>query len=255
MSRTSTDLSQRQAALIAGFAFVAMAVLALFANFFVLERLVEPGDAAATVGNLAGSGGLFRAAIAAFAAVFTLDVVMAWALYVFFKRANRGLSLLAAWFRLATAAIGASALLHLLAAARLVDGTGYAAALDAGQRDAQVLLSLDSYVYGWTFSLIFFGVYLLLLGYLALRSDDVPSVLGVLLGLAGLGYLVRCLARVLLARYADDEGFFEAVNAVTGIAGEFSLAGWLLVRGGKARRTTPPAPEPELKRAAPVPGS
>lgn len=230
---SATDLSERQAAMIAGLAFVAMVVLAFFANFFVLERFVEPGDAAATVSNIAGSEGLFRSGIAAFVGVFALDVVMAWALYVFFKRADRGLSLLAAWFRLAVAAIGATAVLNLLAAARLVDGTGYATVLEVGQRNAQVMLFLDAYIYRWAISLAFFGVYLLLLGYIVIRSDYVPRVLGVLLALAGLGYLARCLARILLADYADYEGLFEMLNAVTALAGEFSLGGWLLLRGGR----------------------
>jgi Domain of unknown function (DUF4386) len=233
MSSTLTDLSQRRAAVIAGLAFVAMIVLAFFANFFVLDRLVEPGDAAATASNIASSAGLFRAGIAAFAAVFALDVVMAWALYAFFKRANRGLSLLAAWFRLMTAAISATALLNLLVAVRLVDGTGYSGALEAGQRDAQVMLSLDAYHYGWDIGLVFFGVYLLLLGFMAVRSDYVPSILGVLVALAGLGYVVNDLARVLLTGYEADEAVRSPLFLVLAVAGEFSLGGWLLLRGGR----------------------
>ncbi|MFJ2239319.1 DUF4386 family protein [Streptomyces sp. NPDC087859] len=44
----------------------------------------------------------------------------------------------------------------------------------------------------WNAGLIFFGIHLLL-GLLAFRSDYVPRVLGVLLALAGLGYLVDSL--------------------------------------------------------------
>lgn len=44
-----TDISQRKVALIAGFGLLFMAVLAPFAHFGVLETLVVPMDATATV--------------------------------------------------------------------------------------------------------------------------------------------------------------------------------------------------------------
>jgi Domain of unknown function (DUF4386) len=132
MSSSLNDLSQRQAAWFAGLAWVAMAPLALFASFLVLEALVVPDDVAATVNNIATSEGLFRGGIAALVATFALDVVKAWGLYGFFKRANQGLSLLAAWFLVVSAAISATALQSLLVVPRLLGGTGYAAALDAG---------------------------------------------------------------------------------------------------------------------------
>jgi hypothetical protein len=227
------DISQRQAARIAGFGYLIISALALFSYFFVKDRLVEPGDAAATVRNLAGSEALFRGSIAALVAVFVADAVVAWALYIFFRRVSRDVSLLTAWFRLLYTAISAIALLNLLIAVSLAGGADYATALGAGQRNAQVLLFLDAYDYGWAIGLVCFGVHLILLGFLALRSDYVPSILGVLLTAAGLGYLVDSLARFLLPNYADYANVFMVLVAVPAIVGEFSLTGWLLLRGGK----------------------
>ena len=233
MTSGIADISQRQAARIAGFAYVVIIVLAFFANFFVMDRLVASGDATATVSNIAGSEGLFRGGVAALVAVFVADAVVAWALYVFFRRVSRDLSLLTAWFRLLYTAISAIALLNLLVAVLLVGGAHYATALGVGQRDAQVLLFLDAYDYGWAIGLVCFGIHLVLTGLLALRSDYVPSILGVLLAVAGLGYLVGSLARFVLPNYDDYGNLFMALVAVPAIAGEFSLTGWLLLRGGK----------------------
>jgi Domain of unknown function (DUF4386) len=227
------EMSQRRAAIIAGIAYAVMAALSFCANFFALEALVEPGDATATVSNIAGSEGLFRGGVGAFAAVFALDVVIAWALYVFFKRANRGLSLLAAWFRVVTAAIPATALMSLLVVPRLVDGTGYASALPPGQRDAQVMLFLDAYDKGWAIALAFFGVYNILLGFMALRSDYVPNILGILVALAGCGYLLDNFALIVWTGYEDNGGFLEAISTVLAIVGELSLTVWLLLWGGE----------------------
>lgn len=242
MTSGIADISQRQAARIAGFAYLVISVLALFAYFLVKDRLVEPGDAAATVSNLAGSEGLFRSGVAALAAVVVADAVVAWALYIFFRRASRDLSLLTAWFRLLYTAISAIALLNLLIAVLLVGGADYATALGVGQRDAQVLLFLDAYDYGWAIGLVCFGIHLVLLGFLVLRSDYVPSILGVLLAAAGLGYLVGSLARFVLPDYEDYRNLFMALVAVPAIAGEFSLTGWLLLRGGKEQDPLPAGP-------------
>jgi Domain of unknown function (DUF4386) len=232
-SRPLADPSERQAALTAGLAFAVQAVLALFANFYVLGTLIEPADASATATNIAGSEGLLRAGIAAFAVNFVLDVVVAWALYILLRRTSRSLSLLAAWFRVATGVIGATALLNLLAVLPLVHDTGYATALEAGQRSTQVMLYHDAFIYGFGIALVFFGVHLLLLGYLAYRSPYVPSVFGMLLALAGFGYLVNYLARILLTGYEDYRSAFMLPTVGLALAGEFSWMFWLLLRGGK----------------------
>jgi hypothetical protein len=233
MSSHIVDISQRQAARIAGSAYVIISVLALFANFYVLDRLTQPGDAAATVSNIADSEGLFRSGVVALMAVFVADAVVAWALYIFFRPVSRDLSLLTAWFRLLYTAMSGIALLNLAVVVLLVAGADAATALGAGQRDAQAMLFLDAYDYGWAIALVCFGVHLVLLGFLALRSDYAPRIIGILLVVAGLGYLVNSLARFLLLNYEDYSDFFFLLVAVPAIAGEFSLTGWLLLRGGK----------------------
>jgi hypothetical protein len=230
-------ISQRQAAVIAGLAYVVLIVLALFANFFVLSRLTEPADAAATVRTLTDSEMLFRSGIAAFVIVLIADVVVAWGLYVFLQRTSRELSLFAAWFRLLYVAIAGAALLNLLLAAKLVDDTGYTTALEKGQRDAQVMLSLDAYHYGWRIGLVFFGVHLLLLGFVLLKSDYAPRILGMLVALAGFGYM-SILASVLLPNFEDYADHFVLLLAVVTVPGESGLTAWLLWRGGKGQPTT-----------------
>jgi hypothetical protein len=227
-------IPQRRAALIAGLAYVIITVLSLFA-ISVLDEPTEPDNPAATVENIVNSEVLFRSGLAAFIIVLIADVVVAWALYVFFQRTSRELSLFAAWFRLVYVAIAAAALLNLLVILQLVDGTGYSTALEKGQRDAQVMLSLDAYNYGFFLGLVSFGVHLLLLGFVMVKSDYAPSILGILVALAGLGYVMINLARVVLPNYRDYEDLLLLLLAVLAAPGEFGLIGWLLWRGGKAR--------------------
>jgi len=224
----------RQAAVVAGLAYVIIIVLALFANFFVLERLTDPRDAATTVSNIANSQLLLRVAVAAFIVVLLADVVVAWGLFVLLQWTNRAVALFAAWFRLIYVAITATALLNLLIAAKLTDASGYPAALEASQRNVQVMLSLDAYQYGWSIGLVWFGVHLLIVGVLMVKSVYAPNVLGVLVALAGLAYAFGKLGSVVLPEYNDTFLVFIALLAVPG---EFGLTGWLLWKGGKGLPT------------------
>jgi hypothetical protein len=75
-----------------------MSILAIFANFFVLEGLIIPGDAATTANNIIANELLFRGGISSFIIVLILDVLVAWALYILLKPVNKNLALLAALY-------------------------------------------------------------------------------------------------------------------------------------------------------------
>jgi len=100
MTTTITEPTSRSAALVGGVGYLLLFVLALFANFFVLSGLVDDTSAAVTAANIAESQTLFRTGLLSFLAIFILDVVIAWALYVVFRPVSRQYSLLSAWFRL-----------------------------------------------------------------------------------------------------------------------------------------------------------
>jgi hypothetical protein len=220
------DDARRRIALTAGLGLLIMAVLAPFALFGVLRSLVVPMDASATFDNIVASQGLFRSGIAAFLIVIMLDVVVAWALYVLLAPVNRTLALLTAWLRLAFAAIFGSTLVSLLDAAQLVAGAGQSP-LQPDQLHQQVTSSIASFESGWTgIALAIFGVHLLGLGFLLLRSKDFPKFLGVLVVVAGVGYLFDSFGTILVADYALSIGTFTFV-------GEALLIFWLLWRAIK----------------------
>jgi Domain of unknown function (DUF4386) len=170
MTRSDATVSERQAALIAGYGYLAIAVLSIFANFFVRVRLIEADDAAATASNIMDSETLFRVGLVSFLIVFVLDVVVAWALYLFFKAVNTDISLLTAWFRLTYAILLGAALVFLFLALELVSGADHLAAFDTAQLDAQVTLYLGAFNDLWLIGLACFGIHLALLGYLILES-------------------------------------------------------------------------------------
>ena len=72
-------------------------------------------------------------------------------------------------------------------------------------------------------SLVFFGFYCLLIGYLIVRSTFMPRVIGGLMALAGLGWLTFASPSL-----AHD---LPPFNVIPGLVGEGSLTIWLLARG------------------------
>ena len=226
MTNRIADLSLRKAAIVAGLGLLIMTISAIFANFIVLESLIVPGDAAITANNIIASEGLFRSGICSFIIVIIMDVVVAWALYVLLKPVNKSLSLLAALFRLVYAAIFGIALVNLFSVLQLLSGADYLTAFEPNQLHAQVMLFLKAFSYGWTIGLIFFGIHLFILGYLIFKSDYIPKILGVLVIIAGLGYIIDSFVIFLLPNYDVTIAMFTFI-------GELLFMLWLLFKGAK----------------------
>lgn len=238
---TGTDGRVMAWARLAGLGYLVIIASGIFAEFFVRSSLLVPGDPAATAANLQASGTLYRVGIASEFLMLTADVVVAGALWVVFRPVSRGLALLAAFFRLAHAAIVGVNLLNLWVPLVLLAGGAPLAAFTPDQLAALALVFLETHGYGYAVGLLFFAAHCLLLGWLVLRSGYVPRVLGGLLVVAAVGYLADTLARTLLADYAAFEGVFTAVVFTPAFVAELSFCLWLLVKGVRI---------PELRRPA-----
>jgi hypothetical protein len=224
----------RSVALVAGVSYLALFALGIFGNFFVREELVVPGDASATVENLAANAGLVRLAIAGFIAAFALDVVVAWALYYLFRPSEPALARLAAWFRLVYTVFLGVAVVFLFAALELATGSAGTSGLDPGARGAHAMLAVDAFDATWLVGLTCFGVHLALVGTICLRSGTAPRALGLVLVVAGAAYVIDTLAFTLLSTYADHAGVFTPLVAVPAVIAEAWFAIWLLTRAGTA---------------------
>lgn len=225
------DISLRRAALIAAFGYLAIFLFG-FGNL-LLEDLIVRGDAAATASNIMASESQFRAGVASSIVVLVADVVVAWALYAFLRPVSVSLSLLTAWFRLMFVVVAVGAIASLLSAVELLSGADDFEAFQPDQLAAQAMLLIDLSDHGFNVGFVFFGLTILGLGYLSIRSDYIPSVFGVLLIVASAGYFIDSFASVLSTDYADNEAFFVVFVAVPAIIAELSLTLWLLIRGGK----------------------
>ena len=86
------------------------------------------------------------------------------------------------------------------------------------------LAPLEAYNTMFVISLGLFAIHLLLIGYLTYRSGFVPRILGILLAIAGLGYLADAIGVLFVVD-------FTATFAMFAFAGEVVIIFWLLIKG------------------------
>lgn len=219
-------LSLRQAALIAGFAYLLSPVTT--AEFTIMPKLVIPGNLDQTVQNLVAHERLFSVAILCYFVTFIEDIVIAWALYFLLAPVNKAVSLLTAGFRLVYTAVALFAVLPLVAVQHLTKSPNFVELFGFAPLHAQVKLLLDSFRWDWSFSLVIFGIHLILLGCLIYRSGYIPRILGVLLVIDGAGWVTDSLQPYL---YPNAHLDFLFVT----FFGELFFMFWLLIRGWKVR--------------------
>ena len=224
------DISVSRAAIIAGISLIIMAILAPIANFSILNRLIVPDNTAKTFSNITSSEVSFRIAILLFFIVAVLDIIVAWTLFIFLKPVNNSLSLLAAWFRVVYAVLLAVALFYLINVLQLMNVAEYLSSLETNQLQIQVMISIKSFLANWEFGLIFFGIHLTLLGYLIFKAGYMRKLLGILIVIAGIGYLIDGFGKIISSDYSISIAIFTFI-------GEIILIFWLLISGHRAKST------------------
>ncbi|MBI1394175.1 MAG: DUF4386 family protein [Alphaproteobacteria bacterium] len=220
---------------VAGFAYLMIFALAIFANFFVFEGLAAPGDASTTAANMMREEQMFRIGIACFIAVLIFDVIVGWALFVILRPTAPNHALLAMVLRLVYTTAHVGVVLYLVGALQLTAGGGVAySAFAPAERAALAYRGLVGHNQGFAITLIFFGVHLLTLGPLLIRAPYLPSFIGILIVLAGAGYVIDGFGGILFADYGGR--IASLVAMVPALVGEGALTLWLLIMGVNKRR-------------------
>jgi len=230
MTNNSNEISLRTAALTAGLAILAMAILAPISELYIYPKLVIWGNIAETVKNIMANETLFRECIFCYLMTFLCDILAAWALYVLLKPVNENLSLLTGWFRLVYAVISLVAVINLVTVLKLLNDADLVKTMQPDQLNTQVNISLHAFKDGWYFGILFFGIHLGFLGYLVLRSTYIPKILGILLILAGLGYTINAIKPFLFPDINVDFAKYT-------FYGELIFMLWLIIRGPRIQES------------------
>jgi len=214
----------------AGLLYLIIAVFGAFAIAYVPSVIIEAGDAATTANNLLANKTLFNMGLFSDVVVLWAEVTLTAMLYTMFKPVSPTLSLIAAWSRLAMILVMAINLLINITPVFLLSGTAYLSAFEPAQLQATALVFFEAHGYGVYIWQLFFGPHLLVLGYMILKSDLFPKVLGGMMLIGSFGYTIQALVE--LMHIENMVLSFAVIGLLTIVTiGELSFAFWLLIKG------------------------
>ena len=226
--------SPKHLARLAGVLYLLVGIFGGFAEGYVEPKMYVAGNAAATAANVVANSGLVRMGVVADLLDATVFVFLAMTLYILLKQVHK--SAARAMLLLVALAAGITCLIAVFEfeGLRVATGAVDMAAFGTGGSSALVLLLLDTQHYGLLIAQIFFGLWLVPLGFLAYKSRMFPRPLGVLLAVGGACYLVDMLAAFIVPDFGKA---IHAYVTIPSAIAEIWMVGYLLVIGVKNQKS------------------
>lgn len=224
--------SPKSTARIAGLLYLVQVITGTFAHLIVRERIYEPGDAAATLENIVANSTLFRMAVVADIVMATVFVFLGIVLYMLLKDVDRKSATAMVIFVSVGAGMILMNLIFHYAAWLVATDAAYAGASGVQGSDTLALLLIDMHHHGYTLAGVFFGLWLLPLGYLAYKSGYFPRALGILLIIAGASWIIDTLIRFIAPELGE---VFHVIITLPTVA-EFLMLLYLLIKGVRMPR-------------------
>mgnify|MGYP002780602667 CR=1 FL=1 len=219
--------SLQKTARFAGFLYFLVAVFSFFSIMYVPSQIMVKGEAARTFQNLLTHEFLFRAGITANLVNFVVFLFLAFFLYKLFRPIDEPLSKIL----LVSVAVQLPVVFVMEAfnfSALMVAKEMVYESADVTQKQDMAMLLLKLNDYGTIILMLFWGIWLIPFGQLALKSGYLPKVIGIFLIAGGIAYILECLDYILLDRklsfITNYTSFFHSVA-------EISTVVWLLVKG------------------------
>ena len=196
-------MNAQRYARVAGVLFLISLVAGGFGEAYAPSKIIVAGDAAATVANITNLNFVYRLGFATFLVESLCDITLVLIFYALLRPVSRELSLLAAFFGLVGTAVFAVGELFYFAPPLLLGNVAQSQGWSTEQLNALVLLSLRFYSYAGMATTAYYGMSWLVRGYLIFKSGYLPKFLGVLMGIAGAGFVLRNFLLILAPSYAS----------------------------------------------------
>lgn len=215
----------RTYALISGFALILMAVAAGYAYGYVHGSLIVEGNSSKTLTNLNNATGLYYSGVIGWFIILLTDLLVAWGLYKYFAAVNIRIAIVTGLIRVFYSVILALAIYQLVVVWQML--------LSTNQDEIAIMNLYTSFEKYWSRGLIVFGLHLIGLGYLSLKSKSVPKWLGWLLYFAGISYSLLNGAKAIAPGAEEMIAMVEMILSGPMAIAELGLAVWLIWKGGK----------------------
>ena len=187
----------RRQARLAGLLYFLVAVIAPYGLFVAPAKLLVPGDAHETALRIAANPGVLHLGMATELAHQAIEVFMVLVLYQLFKPVQRmpaGQMLVLGLIPIPMVFLN---VLAEVAADLLAGNAPWLQAFDRAQLDALASLAMQLHAHGLQLAAFFWGLWLLPLGLVMLRSGFIPKAIGGCSIAAGIGYVLGASADIL----------------------------------------------------------
>ena len=206
-----------------GLAYLGLAISGMLGFLLIRQQLYVPGDAAATTANLVGNEALARFGVAVDLTVVLTQALAALLFFKLFRRVDA----------VAAGAIAAFGLVNsvVILVAAVFSATALDVALSGiaptGDQAATAQLLYELADASWSLGGMFFGLWLIPMGWLAWRSGYLPRPLGWVLMVGGVGYVLSTYVSYLAPGLAES----SSALTVPATVGELWMVGYLLWKG------------------------
>lgn len=212
----------------AGGFYAALAFFGAMAHFYIRGTVYKPGDAAATAAAVAENVDLVRLGVLFDLVGAAAYLFLALALHRLFRHLQRDVANVMVILVAIGAGITTLNMVFQVGAILTATDPSYTEGLGGADSEVLTLLLFDLQYYGYILLQVFTGLWLIPLGFLALRSNGFPRPLCWLLMLGSLSYLGDLVLQVQFPAQAME--LSEVVLAPVAVV-EAWMIGYLCIRG------------------------
>lgn len=202
---------------------------------YIPSKLFVEGNAAATAANIAAHESLFRFGMAATVVSAVIFLFLGLALYRLLRKVSESQASVMVIFVIIAVVIDCVNVLNDAAVLLLLRGSDLVSVFDKPHREALAMFFLDLHGQNYVINETFWGLWLIPLGWMVIRSRFLPRLLGVWLFAAGLGWIAVSMTGLMVPQYADL--VFRITHPIR--LGEVAFLLWLVIMGAKQRAVAP----------------
>lgn len=224
-------MTTKNQARLAGLFYLLTAITGGFGYAYIRNKVIIPGDAAATAANILASEFTFRAAIVATLVSQVLMFFFGLTLFRLLREINKHWAIVFLTSVLLSVVLAVFNQLNNFAALLMVSQTEYLKVFSPDQLHALAMAFLRFSGIGQGLLEIFWSPYYFVLGLFAIKYRFLPRVLGVLLIMMGVAYWINILDKFLIPTFYPV--MFTRLAMSVGALGGIPAMLWLLIKGAR----------------------
>lgn len=221
------DKSVHKEARSASIWYILLVVFSLFGGIFIESYFLGSGDASVIISKIQDNSLLYRLGIGGFLAGQICQIFVMLALYKLFQSVDRDQTRAILVYVVVMVAMAFNLALFKLAPSILLSDAVFLQAFEPIQLQAVSMLFIELHSIGLLIVQVFWGLWLLPIGLLTIKSSFLPRILGIFLLVGCAGHIVSSLTPFLPESAVS---IFTQIGTILSI-GELPFFFWLIIFG------------------------